>query len=293
MKPVDLIGRFEKRNFSQFRNPTIDTLVWGRRRHHIPILLEIDVTAAREAIHAHKTQTGQGISFTGWIVKCLAQAISEHKYVHALRQGQRQLVIFEDVDVTIVIERVTDTGEKLPMPYIIRQANKKTVAEIHAEIRAAQRSSVEGEVQIASPRAAWMAKLFTILPRFLRDWLFWQPVLRNPFRFKRMMGTVSVTALGIVGQSGMSWGIPIGIHPLIIAVGGIVKRPGIVHEQIAIREYVGLTILFDHDVTDGAPVARFIRRLQELMTGRYGLDEVKEGNSYCSEKELEKEIAHE
>jgi pyruvate/2-oxoglutarate dehydrogenase complex dihydrolipoamide acyltransferase (E2) component len=272
MKPVDLIGRFEKRNFSQFRNPTIDTLVWGRQRHHIPILLEIDVTAAREAIHAHKTKTGQGISFTGWIVKCLAQAISEHKYVHAFRQGNRQLVIFDDVDVTLIIERVTDTGEKLPMPYIIRQANEKTVAEIHAEIRAAQQSSVGGEVQIASTRAAWMTKLFTILPRFLREWLFWQPVLRNPFLFKRMMGTVSVTALSIVGQCGMSWGIPIGIHPLIIAVGGIVKRPGIVDEQIAIREYVGMTVLFDHDVTDGAPVARFIRRLQELMVDRYGLE---------------------
>jgi pyruvate/2-oxoglutarate dehydrogenase complex dihydrolipoamide acyltransferase (E2) component len=272
MKPDNLIGRFEKRSFPQFRNPTIDTLAWGRERHHIPILLEIDVTAAREAIHDCKTKTGQGISFTGWIVKCLAQAVSEHKYVHALRQGKRHLITFDDVDITIIIERVTDTGEKLPMPYIIRKANEKTVAEIHTEIRAAQRSSVEGEVQIASDRAAWMTKIFTILPRFLRNWLFWQPVLRNPFLFKRMMGTVSVTALGIVGQSGMSWGIPIGIHPLIVAVGGIVKRSGIVHEQIVICEYVGLTVLFDHDVTDGAPVARFIKRLQELMTDRYGLE---------------------
>jgi hypothetical protein len=87
---------------------------------------------------------------------------------------------------------------------------------------------VVGEVQIAADRAAWITKIFTRLPRFLRDWLFWQPILRNPFRFKQMMGTVSVTALGIVGQTGMSWGIPIGIHPLIIAVGGIAKRPGII-----------------------------------------------------------------
>jgi pyruvate/2-oxoglutarate dehydrogenase complex dihydrolipoamide acyltransferase (E2) component len=62
-------------------------------------------------------------------------------------------------------------------------------------------------------------------------------------------------------------------HPLLIAVGGIVKRPGIIHDAIAIREYVGLTVMFDHDVTDGAPVARFIRQLQELMTDRYGLED--------------------
>jgi hypothetical protein len=222
MKQMDLTGSFEKRNFPQFRNPTIDTMIWGRQRHHVPILLEIDITAARSAIHHHKAKTGQGISFTGWIVKCLAQAISEHKYVHALRQGQRQLVIFDDVDVTIIVERVADTGEKLPMPYIIRKANEKTVAQIHAEIRAAQKSLVaSGEVQVGSSRAAWMMKIFTIVPKFVRDWLFWQPVFRDPFLFKRMMGTVSVTSLSMFGGGGMSWGIPIGIHPLLVAVGGI------------------------------------------------------------------------
>jgi pyruvate/2-oxoglutarate dehydrogenase complex dihydrolipoamide acyltransferase (E2) component len=274
MKPLDLIGSFEVSDFPRSRNPTIDTLVWGRQRHHIPILLEIDVTSARAAIRAQKAKTGEGISFTGWIVKCLAQAVSEHKYVHALRKGKRQLVAFDDVDLTIIIERVADAGEKLPMPYIIRKANEKTVADIHTEIRTAQRSPIaSGEVQVGSPRADWMTKIFTILPRVVRDWIFWKPVFRDPFLFKCRMGTVSVTALGIAGQSGMSWGIPIGVHPLIVAVGAIAKRPGVIHEQIVIREYVGLTVLFDHDVTDGAPVARFIRRLQELMADRYGLEE--------------------
>jgi pyruvate/2-oxoglutarate dehydrogenase complex dihydrolipoamide acyltransferase (E2) component len=272
MKQVDLIGSFEKRNFPQFRNPTIDTMIWGRQRHHVPILVEIDVTTARAEIHHHKAQTGQGISFTGWIIKCLAQAVSEHKYVHALRKGKRELVIFDDVDVTIVIERAV-AGEKLPMPYIIRKANEKTVAQIHAEIRAAQKSLVaSGEVQVGSSRAAWMMRLFTILPKFARDWFFWQPVFRNPFLFKRTMGTVSITAISMFGGS-MSWGIPIGIHPLLIAVGGIAKRPGVIDEQIVIREYVGLTVMFDHDVTDGAPVARFIGYLRELMEAGYGLDE--------------------
>lgn len=286
MKPPDLIGRFEESDFSRFRNPTIDTMVWGRRRHHVPILLEIDVTSAREAIRAQKAKTGQGISFTGWIVKCIAKAVSEHKYVHALRKGKRRLVTFDDVDVTLIIERVADTGEKLPMSYIIRKANEKTVAAIHAEIRAAQRSSVVGDVQIGSQRSAWITKIFTSVPQFLRNWFFWQPVFRNPFLFKRMMGTVSVTALGMVGQGGISWGIPIGVHPLIVAVGGIAKRPGIVHEQIVIREFVGLTVLFDHDVTDGAPVARFVRRLEELMVGRYGLEEAVGGDRHNSNQEL-------
>jgi pyruvate/2-oxoglutarate dehydrogenase complex dihydrolipoamide acyltransferase (E2) component len=275
MKQVDLIGSFEKYNFPQFRNPTIDTMIWGRQRHHIPILVEIDVTIARAAIHHQKAKMGQGISFTGWIVKCLAQAISTHKYVQALRQGKGQLVIFDDVDITIVIERIADAGEKLPMPYIIRKANEKTVAEIHAEIRAAQKSLVgSGEVQLGASRTAWMTKIFTMLPQFLRNLLFWQPLFHDPFLLKRTIGTVSVTAISMFGGGGMSWGIPIGIHPLLIAVGGIAKRPGVIDEQIVIREYVGMTIMFDHDVTDGAPVARFIGYLRELMESGYGLEEV-------------------
>jgi pyruvate/2-oxoglutarate dehydrogenase complex dihydrolipoamide acyltransferase (E2) component len=274
MKQIEPVANFEKRNFPSFRNPTIDTMIWGRLRHHVPILLEVDVTLARAAIHAQKKKTGQGISFTGWIIKCLAQAISEHKHVHALRQGQRQLVTFDDVDVTIVVER-TVAEEKLPMPYIIRQANEKTVAQIHAEIRAAQKSPVaSGEVQIGSSRATWMTRLFTIVPKFVRDWLFWQPVFRNPVLFKRMMGTVSVSSLSMFGGGGMSWGIPIGIHPLLVAVGGIAKRPGVIDEQIVIREYVGMTVMFDHDVTDGAPVARFIGYLRELMESGYGISKL-------------------
>jgi pyruvate/2-oxoglutarate dehydrogenase complex dihydrolipoamide acyltransferase (E2) component len=103
-----------------------------------------------------------------------------------------------------------------------------------------------------------------------------------PFaRFKRTMGTVSVTAISLLGGGSMSWGIPIGIHPLLIAVGGIAKRSGVIQEQIVIREYVGLTVMFDHDVTDGAPVAHFIGYLRELMEDGYGLEgvpEIEDGN---------------
>ena len=34
-----------------------------------------------------------------------------------------------------------------------------------------------------------------------------------------------------------------------------------------------MTIVFDHDVIDGAPATRFARRLVELIESRSGLDE--------------------
>jgi pyruvate/2-oxoglutarate dehydrogenase complex dihydrolipoamide acyltransferase (E2) component len=274
MKSYDVIGTFDVRTFPRSRTATLDTLVWGRRRHHVPIMLEIDVTAAREGIRARKAEVGEAISFTGWIIKCLGRAVSEHPHMQALRKGKREFVLFHDVDVTIVIERALPEEGTLPMPYIIRRANEKSLLEIHGEIRAAQREAVEaGEVQVGAPRAAWMTRLFTRLPRTARDLIVWRRLHRNPFLAKRAMGTVSVTALGMMGGGGMSWGIPIGIHPLVVAVGGIAQRAAIVSGQLAMREYLGLTVLFDHAVTDGAPVARFIARLQELMQAAHGLEE--------------------
>ena len=54
-------------------------------------------------------------------------------------------------------------------------------------------------------------------------------------------------------------------------MGGIGEKPGIVEGHIAIREYLSLTVSFDHDTIDGAPAARFTQRLKDLIESGYGL----------------------
>ncbi len=58
---------------------------------------------------------------------------------------------------------------------------------------------------------------------------------------------------------------------LMITVGGIGEKPVLVDGHIAMRDYLSLTISFDHDIIDGAPAARFTQRLKELIEGGYGL----------------------
>ena len=43
--------------------------------------------------------------------------------------------------------------------------------------------------------------------------------------------------------------------------------------RIEPREILNLTVAFDHDVVDGAPAARFVRRLLEVIESGYGLAE--------------------
>jgi pyruvate/2-oxoglutarate dehydrogenase complex dihydrolipoamide acyltransferase (E2) component len=62
----------------------------------------------------------------------------------------------------------------------------------------------------------------------------------------------------------------VGIHPLVIALGGIARKPGIAGDKTEVHEYLGMTLLFDHNLTYGAPVVRFVRRLRELIKNGYG-----------------------
>ena len=72
---------------------------------------------------------------------------------------------------------------------------------------------------------------------------------------------------------GAGWGIPITQHTLDLTLGGIAEKPGVVDGQITIREYLSMTLSFDHTIIDGAPAARFTTRLKELIESGYGLCE--------------------
>jgi pyruvate/2-oxoglutarate dehydrogenase complex dihydrolipoamide acyltransferase (E2) component len=39
----------------------------------------------------------------------------------------------------------------------------------------------------------------------------------------------------------------------------------VVDEEIAIREYIDLTVTFDHDIVDGAPAVRFLQRFKAQL----------------------------
>jgi pyruvate/2-oxoglutarate dehydrogenase complex dihydrolipoamide acyltransferase (E2) component len=53
--------------------------------------------------------------------------------------------------------------------------------------------------------------------------------------------------------------------PLSVFVGEIARKPGFVGDRIEAREFLSMTILFDHDVVDGGPMALFLQRLRDLM----------------------------
>jgi len=61
------------------------------------------------------------------------------------------------------------------------------------------------------------------------------------------------------------WAIPPSTHGLMVAVGGISEKPALINGEICLHEYLHLTFVFDHNIVDGAPAARFISELRESI----------------------------
>jgi hypothetical protein len=191
---------YEAVPFPKLRRALAITYPSVQRKPMIHGLLEVDVTRAREYLRDHKAKTGESLSFTAFIITCMAHAVDENKALHACRKGRKQLVLFDEVDVATPIEREME-GQKQPMIYIIRAANKKDFRAIHEEIRASQVATVEH---------AWEGyKDFRFLPlvAFRAFWpLFCWMRRRFPLVQKKYGGTVGVTAVGMFGTGG-GWGI--------------------------------------------------------------------------------------
>src|SRR5438105_15128771 len=88
--------------------------------------------------------------------------------------------------------------------------NAKSLDQISQEIRTAQAQNPEAVALGSLP--LWLQPLFTrglsvwlALPAALRH-LIWTWALQNPYRHKRLTGTVGVTAVGMFGR-GTGWGV--------------------------------------------------------------------------------------
>jgi pyruvate/2-oxoglutarate dehydrogenase complex dihydrolipoamide acyltransferase (E2) component len=259
----DDTNKYQMVPFPQGRRLITDIGWMARNKNTIRGLIEIDVTRPRQVLREHREKTGEKFSFTAYLTACAGKAIESNKYLHAYRDLLGRLVLYDDIDIASLIE-VKNDGKTYPVGHIIRAANKKSFREIHTEIRAAQRNSM-GDEGVQS------LYVFRQLPGFLRRLVF-LVIGKIPRLMKKYSGTVSLTAVGMFGNSG-GWGIGLPSHTLGITVGGIATKPGIYKNRIEPREYLQVTLDFDHDIVDGAPAARFAQRFQELVESGVALCE--------------------
>ncbi|MFC6940660.1 2-oxo acid dehydrogenase subunit E2 [Salinirubellus sp. GCM10025818] len=247
--------------FSPRRRGTVDYMRAAGRRSNVHGLVEFDVTEARQRIRTIEEETGEQLSFTAFLVCCLARAIDDHPHINAYRDWRGRVHVFDDVDVNVLVETTVD-GERLGVPHVVRGANERSVQSIHDEIRTAQESP--------DPTAlSGLGRMALRLPGSVRR-LVWRLPQWFPRQWKDVAGTVAVTSVGMFGRGG-GWAVSPTNYTLQLTIGGISRKPRLVDGELTTREFLDLTVTFDHDVVDGAPAARFVRRLGELVEDAHGI----------------------
>lgn len=249
------------------RIASIDVYSAGTRRHHVSALLELDVTESRMKLRQMKRSGIQG-SFTGWIIKEIADTIRDHPEAAAFLAGRKSVVTFQDINVSTMVEKEVE-GERVPLAMVIEKAGEKSIAEITGEIEKARKQEVSrNEWVLGRPPGFYMA-LYARLPGFVRR-AIWNWMQRHPRVAYRQMGNVMVTSLSMLGKI-HGWFIHKTVHPISFGIGAVIRKPWVIRNEVVIREILQMTVLLDHDVIDGAPMVRFINALAGRIEAGRGI----------------------
>jgi pyruvate/2-oxoglutarate dehydrogenase complex dihydrolipoamide acyltransferase (E2) component len=234
----------------------------GRRKDTIHLLTEVDITVPRRLIGMHMEHTGERLSLTGYVVRCLARTLDEFPRYNSFRKGNR-LVMLDDLTISVLFEREIN-DQSVPEPVGIRAVNRKTYRQVNDELRAMQHQAAQRLGSAAG--IPWIH----FIPSFLLR-TFVRLASRN-IRMQKRFGVVGVTAVGMFG-SGAIWAIPLTSATVTVAIGTIARRAVLVDKSLQEREHLCLTVSFDHDIVNGAPATRFAFRFGQLLSSG---DEIRE-----------------
>lgn len=248
---------FKIKHFPKTRIATNDVCAIGLQKHHITAMIEIDVSESREKIIQHRKK-GDKISFTAWLIKVISTTITDYDSVAAYLQGKRKVIIFNNINVSIAVEKDLN-GQKIPIPLIIEKADERSIESITQQINEAKDQILTGNDIVLHSKSNRLERFYYALPGFIRR-SFWHYLLRHPHYAYSKMGNVAITSVGMIGRIN-GWFIPISVHPVCFGIGKVSKKPVVINDKIEIREILNITVLIDHDVVDGGLMARFINNL--------------------------------
>ena len=225
-----------------------------REKNAIHSFTEVDITEPRCLIKEHFERTGEKLSLTAYVVTCLAHVLKDYPHFNSFIKGKR-LILLDDVTVSVLIERDL-VGEKVPEPVGIKQAQSKTLRQIHNEIRQAKKQQSDTLGSLSGQ--TWIR----LIPNFLLK-TFIRIADKNISMAERY-GKVAVTAVGMFSKEAI-WFIPHGSATVLVTIGSISQKVIEVDGRFVSREHLCLTVSFDHNIVDGAPAARFMNQFIETI----------------------------
>lgn len=139
------------------------------------------------------------------------------------------------------------------------KVQERSIISIAEQIRLAKQQTMSKKEVVLQKQTNCLELFYYTLPSFMRR-VVWKCMLKFPrFAYKKM-GNVAFTSIGMMGNIN-GWFIPLSVHPICFGVSSINKEPRVINDKIVVGKVLKMTILFDHDVVDGAPMVRFLSDL--------------------------------
>lgn len=202
---------------------------------------EVDATELikfRKALVDDEKRLGVRITYTDIMVMVVARTLKMHPIVNSSLVGE-EIKVWDTINIGVAVDIELAQMPGLIVP-VVREADKKSLTEIHNIITAAAQKAKER--RLAPDDVA--GSTFTI------------------------SSTGGAGGGGIREGGGSSFGTPIlNLGEVgLLGVGAIVKRAVVVNDEIVIRPMLSYTFTTDHRVIDGVPAGRFVDTLTKFLT---------------------------
>jgi pyruvate/2-oxoglutarate dehydrogenase complex dihydrolipoamide acyltransferase (E2) component len=187
--------------------------------------LPVALTTKFAADKLVKHREKTGGSFTAYAVKAVALALQKHKNLNVTLEGE-ELVYHEEVNIAVAV----DTPKGLMAP-VIKSADKLSLQELTQRINDFQEKGLRGTITLEEQ----LGHSFTVTNLGAMGILYFTPIINPP-------------------------------DSAILAIGSIETEPYVTEDgNIAVRKVGHLTLVFDHRIVDGAPAAKFLASVRELL----------------------------
>lgn len=188
------------------------------------------VVGMREGLVAQEKTLGVRVSYTDILVYAICKALKANPVVNSSLVGN-DVVLWEDINIGVAVAVGEGTDSALIVP-VVKNADRKSLTELSLAVKALTEKARTGK----------------LLPDDVSG------------------GTFTLTNLGAVG-GGYGFGTPIINQPqsAILGTGPITDRAVVRSGQIVIRPIMASSFTYDHRVIDGAPAARFMIYLTQLL----------------------------
>ncbi len=226
----------------------------------------VNVTETMRAIAECQRACRIHVSLHAYLIRCIAIAAAEHPDVITYRH-RNTLIQYKSVDIATALNKVQPDGSRLPMIYIVRNAESKSFAQINWEFRLAVRSDLSRDPGVLARRR------FARLPGPLR-YLAMKRALRDPHGARKLYGNLQFTSLY---QSDFRMPLvpfPPNLGTVSIAAGSV-SESFLPDDQgkPKLSKLLHFGDAMNHDVIDGMPWVQFVRRRAELIENCTDLDD--------------------